>query len=279
MSRTSFVWWIGLSLGGCSAEPTKPTDTSLSDADADTDTDTDADTDADTDTDSRTPTEDTSAALQGVVTDAAGSPIDGVQLRFCRGPVCRNGVTGADGSYAFDDVAVDWFSFEVVGGPAQVTAFVPLVFASGETRSVDVAVQDALSTRIPGSAAPLDVAPGLRLTIGDGDLEERPFEELPTELLAARVDPTQWVPTDEIGGTVVAQWSIGPFNFYAADPGGLPMTFEAPAGTPAGVTLRAYVGSYDSSRWEDLGTVTTEASGWTSSVGLPLLSTVILVQE
>jgi hypothetical protein len=263
------VWLVA-----CSGSTTKDTDLPTP-TDADTDTDTDADADADTDTD----TEDTSAALQGVVRDAGGAPFEAAQLRFCRGVVCRNGVTAADGSYTFEDVAVDWFSFEVIGGTGQVTAFVPLRFESQQTRTVDITVQDAEETPIPRNAAPLDVAPGLRLEVGEGDLAEVPFEDPATEILAALVPPAQWVPTDDVAGTVLAQWAIGPFDFPAVDAAGLPMTFATPPAVAEGAELRVYVGSYETSRWEDLGTVTTQASGWSTSVGLPVLSTVLLVEE
>jgi hypothetical protein len=115
--------------------------------------------------------------------------------------------------------------------------------------------------------------------VGEGDLAEVPFEDPATEILAARIPVEEWVPTDEIAGTVLDQYALGPFDFPAESAAGLPLSFEDPSGLAPGTVLRVYVGSYENSRWEDLGTVTTSGSGWTDTVGLTHLSTVLLVQE
>lgn len=274
MRRMSIGWALA-TLVACSGQTTQD----KTPGDANTDVGTDSATTETGYVFDSAPTEDVSARLEGAVYRGDGSPFEGAQLRFCRGAVCRNGETAPDGTYEFGAVAVDWFSFEVVGERGQVTAFVPLQFESEQTRSVDLYVQDAVETAIPRARAVLDVAPGLRIEVGEGDLEEVPLEDPATDVLAAQIPMAQWVPTDGLPGTVVGQWSLGPFDFPASDPDGLPTSFENPAGLPEGTTLHAYVGSYESSRWEDLGTVTTGASGWTTTAGLTLLSTVVLLQE
>jgi hypothetical protein len=242
------------------------------------DTDTDADTGTpDTDTDT-TPGEDTSAGLQGTVA-SPGGPLTDVDLRLCRGSACRNAVTDASGGYLYDDVAVDWFSFEIVppSGTSYATAFAPLEFHADETRTVDVILvpHDAASA-LGVTASEHAVGQGLYLTLGAADLVPPLLAPPATEVSGVLVPEGQRVPTDGISGTVLGMWYVGPFDYHAAA-GDLPARFDDQWGLTDGTTLEVYVGSYDESAWVPAGTATV-AAGQITGAALPLLSTVILVQ-
>ena len=262
-----------LACGGDAADG-DPTD----EADADTDADSDSDSDADTDTDGDA---DVSASLSGTISGPGGSLAD-VDLRLCRGLACRNGLTGADGSFTFTEVEVDWHSFEVVGpdGSGLVTAFAPLQFQTDQARTVDVALVAGQTTALPASSGDVEAAPGLHLQIANGDLEPpTPFDPAPTSVTGASVPQASWVPVDGVSGTVLAMWYLGPFDTPAASTSGIPVSFDDQWSLADSTTLRVYVGDYETSRWLDAGTVTASAGHLSGDAALPVLSTVLLVQE
>jgi hypothetical protein len=124
----------------------------------------------------------------------------------------------------------------------------------------------------------VEVAPGIRVTVGQGELEPpSPFDPAPTEITGAAVPQALWVPTDGISGTVLGQWFLGPFDTPAS--AGLPIAFDDAWTLGDGATLRVYVGSYEASAWLDAGTVTSAGGVLSGDAELPLLSTVLLVQE
>ncbi|MCA9491799.1 MAG: hypothetical protein KC621_17830, partial [Myxococcales bacterium] len=242
--------------------------------DADTDADADADTDADTDIDK-------TAGMTGTISDGAQN-LAAVDLRLCRGLACRNGLTAADGTYTFGAIEVDWHSFEVVPprGSSLATAFAPLRFETETVRTVDVELVPAQTTSLPGTSTELEVAPGLHLQLANGDLDPpTPFDPAPSAVTGAEVPEAKWMPVDDVTGTVVGMWYLGPFDTPAASTAGVPVSFDDQWSLTEGATLRVYVGSYETSRWVDAGTVTNTSGVLSGDAALPLLSTVILVQE
>ncbi len=266
--------WV-LCLVGCSGTPTGDDPT-----DAAHETGTPSETDT-TDTDTNTVTEDTSAALSGTISGGSG-PLGEVDLRLCRGLVCRNGLTDGGGAFEFAEVVVDWHSFEIVApeGSGYATAFAPLRFETDQARVVDVTLVPATAHDLPASPGPVEVSPGVHVTVGEGELEPpTPFDPAPTEITGAEVPQALWMPTDGIAGTVVGVWYLGPFDTVASPSGGLPITFDNTWSLADGTTLRVFVGSYLTSSWIDAGTVTVSGATLAGDAALPHLSTVLLVEE
>lgn len=265
--------WIGVLLGvGCSgtdpAEDKGPVDTDTPGVDT-------ATTDTDTDT---TPGEDTSASLRGTVSSPGGPLVD-VPIRLCRGSVCRNATTDATGLYTYEDVAVDWFSFEVV--PPQSTAYAT-AFAAIELRTQEARVLDVIllphdpPSALGPTAEEHEVGDGLFVTLAAADLVPPILAPEATEVSGVLVPEGQRLPTDGITGTVLGMWYVEPFD-YAAATGGIPARFEDRWALADGTTLEVWVGSYAESRWLSGGTVTA-GGGELTGASLPLLSTVLLVQ-
>lgn len=266
-------WMAVLALVGCSGTGTDdgPTDEgSPTDSPSETDT---------TETDTPTVTEDISAGLSGTIT-GTGGPLADVDLRLCRGLVCRNGLTDGGGAFDFPDVVVDWHSFEIVGPSGYATAFAPLRFDTDQHRTVDVTLVPATAHEVPATRGAVQVAPGVHLTVGEGDLEPpTPFDPAPSEITGAAVPEAAWMPVDEVPGTVLGVWYLGPFDTPAAPSAGLPIAFDNTWALADTTTLRVYVGSYLDSAWVDAGTVTVTGTTISGDAALPHLSTVLLVQE
>ncbi len=270
--RLFFLAATGLILASCGDDDTTTTDSNDSGT---TDTET---TPGDDDDDTN---EDKSAALSGTVTDANGSPLVDVNIRFCRGDQCRYFTTLADGGYEFADVVVDGQAFEAVPpeGSGLTTAFVPLEFETGQARVVDVMIPvEATPVPLPpATPAELDLGSVL-LTVAASDLEPPLFVEPATEASATLVPEGDWLPTDTITGTVVAMWYVLPFDHHAAT--GLPVRFDLGSIGLAGATYEVWVGEYDEARWAYLGTITESGGGiYEGGYDLPLTSTLILVEE
>lgn len=226
------------------------------------------------------PMEDTSAALTARVVDADGDPVEGAAIRFCRGPECRFADSDADGRFGFADVVVDWHSLEVVppqGTPGLATAFAPIVFGTEETRSVDL-VMPSLDSPIPlpTTAEAIQVAEGLTITVGLGNLKPPLFVDPATEVAGVRLTPDQWVPVDEEQGTVVAQWFLSPFDHKAEVD--IPMAFTNNYDLPDYTELKVIVGDYTTSDWLEAGTMTVDGGALVGTVNLPVVSTVVLVR-
>jgi len=262
-----------LFLGACSGSPDDRKDGG--DTDVTDETGTPDTTDTDTDT---VPGEDRSAALGGTIATLDG-PYADVALRLCRGSACRNATSDASGAYHYAEVAVDWFSFEVVppSGSGYATPFAPLEFHTDEARVVDVIMlrHDPASS-LGATAAEHETGDGLFVTAGVADLVPPLLAEPATEVSGVIVPEAQRVPVDGITGTVLGMWYVEPFNYAAAN-GGLPARFEDAWGLADGTELEVYVGSYDESAWLPAGTATV-SGGQITGAALPLLSTVILVQ-
>ena len=76
---------------------------------------------------------------------------------------------------------------------------------------------------------------------------------------------------------MLAQWLLSPFDHHAA--AGLPVRVANTYGLADGATVRVWVGSYELSQWVDAGTLTAGSEWLEGAATLPLVSTVLLVEE
>ena len=228
------------------------------------------------------PTEDTSGAdgvqLSGVIRDASGNPLADAEIGLCK-QICRSLCTDENGGFSYTYVPDDTYSFHVrpPHGEELTEIVWPLTFAgTAVVQDVSLPVLPTM-TDLPGTAAEVEVATGLHITVGQGDLKII-FEADPTEIGAVAIDTPQFpVPS----GAFVAGWFVEPYN--AKSEAGLPVRFATPSTVTAGSTLRAYMSSYDDFQWVDLGTFT-ESGGYltaddANAGALPVLATLILVDE
>ncbi|MEQ1571798.1 MAG: hypothetical protein ABMA64_39590, partial [Myxococcota bacterium] len=268
---SSIRWGLILGAWGCSGG-TSPSDKS-GDTGAPLETGDTIDTvdTVDTTTDTYQPP---AGDLEGAVLGTGGGPVIGADLRLCRGAVCRNGVTDAAGGFAFGGVPAVWHSFEVVA-PDELTAtvFAPLLIVADETRAVTVHALPYDGTPSPlGSAVEEHPAGfGLYLELAAGDLEPPLFADEATWVAGARVPEPLWVPVDEVPGTVLAQWYVGPFD-YTAVSNAIPVRIDDEWGLADGAQLEVYVGNYLQSAWLPAGTATANGGSITGAA-LPNLAT------
>ena len=267
----------GLVLASCGSDDgITPDDTS--DTDVSGNTNTDANTGDDDD--DITNTVEKTANLSGIVTDASGSPLSDVNIRFCRGEQCRYVTTEAAGTYEFSETAVAPQSFEVVGpmGSGLATAFAPLNFASQEVRVIDVKLPvESAGVNLGAAMAELDLG-DLLITMGTNDLTAPLFVDAATEASATRIPEADWLPTDGVAGTVVAMWFLMPFDHHSD--AGMNVRFDLNDLGLTGDVYRAYLGDYATSMWIELGEVTDGGGGvYEGASHLELTSTIILVDE
>ncbi len=264
---------ILLVAGGCSGEGSEDNTKDATDTPT-IETGTPIDTD-----DTQTTTLDLSASLAGSLVDPAGAPVAAAQILFCRGVLCRTGDTDASGTFSFDEVEVAWHSLEIrPPNSDQAYVFAPVRFDTDQARAIDLIMPDIdPATPLQATATEIEMGAGLFVTVGSADLEPPLLVDPATEVAGVLLDPAWWVPTDDVAGTVLAQWSVKPFDHVA--PNGLPIRIENTFGLADGTTTRVWVGSYADSAWLDAGTLTA-AGGWLEGdARLPLTSTVLLVQE
>ncbi|MBX2800573.1 MAG: carboxypeptidase-like regulatory domain-containing protein [Myxococcales bacterium] len=222
---------------------------------------------------------DTSAFLSGTVTDESGAPMPDVNIRFCNAGGCRVADTDAAGAYTFDEVLVEWHALEMrppLDSEGLATTYVPVAFATDQTRSVDVVMPrlDA-ATPLPASTpAWIDAGEGLSLQVAADMLEAPTFEDPATDLAGVRLDET-WYPVIDLEGTVVAMWYLSPFEHHAQD--GIPARLDNLYELADGQQLEVYVGSYNERRWIPSGTVTAQGKELVGDVSLDYTSTVLLV--
>lgn len=226
--------------------------------------------------------DDRTATLTGKVVDCGGADLGDVDIRFCDYLNCRYHTTEpGNGAFSFDNTLVGWNSFEAVGPNG--TAYVPLQLADQEVRDLTITLCPFdPGTPITGSATERSLGAGLLVTLSSSSIEPPLFVDPATESAGARVQAAHHVPADGITGTVAAQWFVEPFNHTAAG-ADLPVRFDGAVAGLMGTVYRGYVGSYDDFGWLDLGTFSDgDADGYYTSdagTGLPLLSTVMLVEE
>ena len=210
----------------------------------------------------------------------------GVDIRFCDIQGCKNHETVAgNAAYSWDGAIVGWSSFEAVGpaGSGLATAFVPLELGSNEVRSEDITLcPHDPATPLTGALTEMELGEGLYITLSTSAIVEPAFFDPATEAAGIRLDAADYVPTDAITGTVVEQWFIDPFNHKTTSTG-IEVRFDGGTLGLTAATYRAHVGSYDDFTWLDFGTFSdADADGWYTSdsgPGLPLLGTIILVEE
>ncbi|MEO0600456.1 MAG: hypothetical protein AAF211_03415 [Myxococcota bacterium] len=223
--------------------------------------------------------EDRSAALSANLVDESGAPVIDAGVRFCRGPVCLTAVSDGTGDFGFDNVIVGWHSLEVIppmDSTGLATAFVPVQFATDESRTIDLTMPplDA-ATALTGTAQAIQTGAGLQIELAEGDLEPPTFIEPATEVAGVRLTEAQHVPVDDEDGTVVAQWFLEPFDHTATVD--IPMTFSNDYALADGTELRVIVGDYTTSQWLEAGTLTVTGGELEGDVNLPVTSTVVLM--
>jgi len=263
-------WLVAFSVVGCTSTKDMPT----------------IDTGDETLTTDRTTTTTTTVSgtgeLSGYVLAEDGRPIEEADIRFCLASgSCRTDKTDAKGVYSFDDVDAVWHSLEVVPpneGPfaGRVVAFAPVVFEDGEVRTIDMPLLPPGGSRLlPATAAELEVATGLFVTVAADDLEPPAFAEPATEMHAVSVPADRQPPIDGVAGTVVAMWFMGPFDHHAAE--GLPVRIANDFELPVDAIYEVWVGSYGDAMWVPAGSLTVTEDGLVGDAKLPVVSTVILV--
>ncbi|MEZ4235226.1 MAG: hypothetical protein R3F59_03490 [Myxococcota bacterium] len=264
--------WMTLAAIACTGDGGDPKDTGVDTQTSDSGT-------SDTDTPiTDEPTECASDFTTHVAQD--GAPVASTELRLCRGLLCRNGATDAQGDAVFENVPPEWHSYEVVAPEAsgRATALVPLLFDCATDRQVDVPVLD-LDAPSPLAAAPAEhpTGDGLYVTVGLDQLEPPTFFDPAESVAGVRVPEALWFPFDGVTGTVLAVWYLAPFDYHAIPTEGLPVRIVDQWGLTDGDELELYVGSYEDSAWVSAGTVTASGGDLTGGA-LPLLSTLLLVQ-
>lgn len=224
-------------------------------------------------------TVDGTAAINGTVTDASGAPMADVAIRFCRGLVCKNGLTDATGGYGFEEIPADWHSLEMVSPESTIaTSLIPVTFAEYETRTVDVSLPARDAAISLGASEELELGTGLLITVGDGDLEPPLFVDPASEASGVLLTSDQFVPTDGLTGTSVAQWYLAPFDHHSAD--GQAIRIDGAAIGLTGATYQAWVGDYATSQWIEIGTFTDDDGDqiYTTDGSLKVFSTVVLLE-
>ncbi len=256
---------IGLAFTGCGG------DEDGGDTDSTTPTDSETDTGGDPTGGTTTP-----QALSVTLRDPAGAGMGGINVNFCNAAGCRSGPTAADGSISFDNVELVPYALEPIAaeGSGLATPLVPLTFAADEVKAFDLVVPP-LGPASPLGSTSEEEFQGLFVTVGAAGIQEPAFHEPATEIAGVLADPAAWPPIN-LPGTVLAVWYLAPFNYAA--PAGLPTRITNSYGLADGATAHVYVGSYDDFAWLDGGTVTA-GGGFLTGASLPLLSTVVLIQE
>ena len=224
---------------------------------------------------------DRSADVSGVITDETGSPLEGVSIRFCDLQTCQFSNTDASGAFALTGCYAGWNSYEAVSpmGSGLATTFAPILLATDQSRDLSLTMPTLEAAPALGPTTEIEVATGLAVTVGTGDLTPPLLVDEATEVAGVLLDPAHWVPADEIAGTTVAQWYLWPFDHHA-ESGGLPIRVHGAALGLSGASYTMYVGSYGDFAWNEVGTFEDgDADGWYESTGtLPLMSTVLLVE-
>lgn len=279
---------LAIVLAACSTGTDTPDDTD-SDTQVD-DTALPADTDVPTSCTQDAPA--TGSALFGTVVDADNHALGSSEARiqFCR-DVCYTAQCRGPGVWGFEGLASGKGSFEakpLAGDDDLATVFLPLDLAEGSARPFAVELPRlSPAVAIPATAAPLEVTPGLFLTLGTGDLATPPLE--PDATSVAAVDGLSTAPPiDGIDGTVLAVYYFSSFNYPAADETDtLP---DADHGIPYEIvdawTLGAgagevWIGEYDTQSWHKVGDLIEGSveGRLTTTNHLPKLSTVVVVRK
>lgn len=233
---TKFLLTITLALVACNGEP----DTD-SDVDADTDTDTDTDTDADTDTDVD------GVAFTGTIFDSDGSPV-AARVNMCE-DVCYTVFSEQDGTFAFPAPLprVPYWYYVV---PMDVyddlsTTSVPLDLTDfpADADARDVVMPLVTQWRdLPSAAQPLQLGPGLTITVGEGTIDR--VDGSFSKVGAAPIESGDLPNVDLPQGEIVAAWYVQPLEAKASSGQTIPFEIANTWGGMAGENYKVYTGKY-----------------------------------
>ncbi|MBX2797326.1 MAG: carboxypeptidase-like regulatory domain-containing protein [Myxococcales bacterium] len=267
--------WM-LLLGACSGTTTDPDTTDTDEPDV-----VETGTPSETGCEERVPSRACEAAdpLTGTVTNAAGEPLPGAWIRFCKGETCFFGTADDAGDFCIEAAPAGWHAFAVsppICSDGYTAAVTPVEFEDGQTRTLDMTLQEVgPATPLPATPEEIEVADGLFLTVGAGQLTAD-FEDPATEITGARVPEAEW-PTLDIEGQVVDVWYVSPFEFKAEPK--MPVRFANDRSLPDGTVLHVLNGSYKAQAWIDAGTVTAKGDWLEGGEDLGVTSTVVLVDR
>lgn len=186
--------------------------------------------------------------LWGTLVGADGQPLDHYEVMACSANTCLNGVTAADGSFAFltapgTQLAVKTHE-EVSGTHPRGVALEPCLVMDGP--SVDlgtVYVPDLPEGVALGDADPQEIplGDGLELTLSAADLVA-PFGVFLHEIGASLL-PAEHVPVyEELDGEeIVAVYAMYPFSTGSSSPIGVRLPTTLPAGTKVNVRTIGYI--------------------------------------
>jgi hypothetical protein len=251
------------------------------DAPVDTDTDTSTDDTSTTDSDTDEPVPTLPQALNASLEDDAGAPLAGWSVKFCNLVGCRITTTDQFGQFGYDDVTLDPHSLEPVPpeGSGYATMNLPYTFEADEVKEVALtALKLEDTTLLPVAPTEMELGSDLFVTIGVNDLDPPDaFHPAPTTAGGVRVPQEQWPPIDDVTGTVLGVWYTHPFDYDAV--GGLPVRIVGDLGLSEGSSVQLLVGSYGDFAWIDGGTLTVTGGELVGTARLPLLSTILAVQQ
>ena len=274
--RTIWILALLTACGTTADDKTTDTDTDV------TETDTDV-TDTDTNTDCTGDVTPTGAQLHGEVTDNLGNPLgrSEVRVQFCRGVACITPECVMDGTFMFGGLDAGPGSFEIVplGDDTRATPFVPVDLATDEDLTIDVTVPLlGAPVTIPSVAAPLEVAPGLFITLAEGDIEApSPLDPAPTTLAGVNATDVA-LPVVGVEGTLVAMYYLAPFDYPAADGASVTVAFDNTTWAYADGDVELWVSDYFTASWEKVGDLTVDGDQLVTTGTLPRISTIIVVE-
>lgn len=253
----------------CAGDSENPQDSAVegdADTDADSDTDTDTDTDADADADP--------VVLSGRVTDLGGEPLT-ARMQMCL-ESCYFAESGADGTYTFDALTPDTYSYEIVVLEEGVwaTPLVPFTLSASD-KVIELAVPTLDKGQPTPQSVPAEVqaAPGFWITLAQDDLT-LPFGADGSVTRGVRIPNEHLPPTQGITQEVLAAFYLAPFD--AHDETGMDFRIDAvPLGIEEGVQVQIYASSYLTQEWLDVGQFTV-SDGELSGGGLTVLSTLVI---
>ena len=230
------------------------------------------------------------ATLQGVVQNPDGSAAK-VQLRLCS-ELCRSVTAGADGSFSYDNIDPGHYALEAVFLADQKHYATPLdllSFAKNQDRVLDqpmIVYPFTTVHDLGDQPEPVDLGDGLTVladpsTMSASDANSPYLGTGDSDYVASvRVDPAAvGLPLEEVDGTVVAAFFMGR-NSVALDPR-WGFMLDDDLGLAEGTKVHVLASSYDHKEWTDGGTATVTKGAIMSDdgAGIPVLSTVLLVQQ
>jgi hypothetical protein len=257
----------------CAGDSETPQDTMV-EADADTDADTDTDTDTDTDADADA---DADVALSGKVSDLAGNPLI-ARIQLCKGS-CYFAESGPDGSYLFDPLVPDTYSYEIVvlqeGDWA--TPLVPFpLSATDKEISLAVPLLEAGEATPKSVPAEVQAAPGIWITLAQDDLV-LPFGADGSMTRGVRVPWDHLPPVHGISQEILGAFYLAPFDAHSE--AGMGFRIDAAAlGIADKTSVHIYASNYISQEWLDVGAFQV-SGGEIQGEALPVLSTLLITAE